>query len=192
MSIKNDIESTYTPKFGEILYEKVMEYKPKLICDIGVLHGFSTYHLARAAKEIGSRVIAVDLFEKYQHNHGTMNEFMQNMEKFNVDDVVEVVQDNWIEWLKKSQKQNIDMVHIDVSNTGDTLLSLIDLLGNKPKVLFEGGNKKRDSQDWMVKYNKPKIIDTLDSNSIKFEVLYSESYVKDGREYSPCLSELFL
>jgi predicted O-methyltransferase YrrM len=184
------IESTYTEKFGDILYDKVMEYRPKVICDIGVLHGFSTYHLARAAKKIGSKVIAVDLFEDYEFNHGTLDGFINNMKLCGVYDVVEVVQQDYYNWLSTS-KPNLDMIHLDVSNTGETILHLLDVVVGEPKILFEGGTASRDNVDWMTRYDKPKIIDTLNANDRDFKVLYEEKYQRNGREYNPCLSELF-
>ena len=182
------IKSTYTEKFGEILYNKVMEYRPKVICDIGVLHGFFTYHLAKAAKEIGSKVIAIDLFGDYKFNHGSLDGFVNNMKTGGVYDVVEVVKEDYLQWFR-TQRPTVNMIHFDVSNTGDTIINLTNLVLGNPKILFEGG---RDNVDWMIDYNKPKIIDTLNKHDIEFSVLYEDRYDEGGRTYNPCLSELYL
>ena len=183
------IDSTYTEKFGDILYKKVMQYKPKIICDIGVLHGFSTYHLAKAAKEIGSKVIAVDLFEDYEYNHGTLDQFVSNMKTNGVYDVIEVVKMDYQQWLL-STRPKLDLIHLDASNTGDNLVKLMNVVLGDPKILFEGGTVARDNVDWMLKYNKPKIIETLKNSGYSFRVLYEEKYTKNNRTYNPCLSEM--
>ena len=183
------IDSTYTEKFGDILYKKVMQYKPKIICDIGVLNGFSTYHLAKAAKEIGSKVIAVDLFEDYEYNHGTLDQFVSNMKTNGVYDVIEVVKMDYQQWLL-STRPKLDLIHLDASNTGDNLVKLMNVVLGDPKILFEGGTVARDNVDWMLKYNKPKIIETLKNSGYSFRVLYEEKYTKNNRTYNPCLSEM--
>lgn len=183
------IDSTYTEKFGDILYKKVLQYKPKVICDIGVLHGFSTYHLARAAKKIGSKVIAVDLFEDYPFNHATVDDFVDNMKTHDVYDVIEVVKMDYQQWFL-SQRPKVDLLHLDASNTGENLIKLMNVIIGDPKILFEGGTKNRDNVDWMIEYDKPKIIETLQESGYKFKVLYEEKYEKNGRTYNPCLSEM--
>ena len=183
------IDSTYTEKFGDILYKKVMQYKPKIICDIGVLHGFSTYHLAKAAKEIGSKVIAVDLFEDYEYNHATLDQFVSNMKTHGVYDVIEVVKMDYQQWLL-STRPKLDFIHLDASNTGENLVKLMNVVLGDPKILFEGGTVARDNVDWMLEYDKPKIIETLKNSGYPFRVLYEEKYRKNNRTYNPCLSEM--
>ena len=189
MIVKDEIPSTYTKKFGEILYNKVLEYKPKTICDIGVYYGFSTVHLATAAKEIGSKVTVIDLFEEYQYNHCTLEKFKETIDDHGLDDVVEIVQMDYRQWLS-TQRVRFDMIHFDVSNTGDSIMHLLNRVLGDPKILFEGGSVTRDNVDWMCKYNKPKIIDTLKGNDYNFKVLYEEQYEREGRIFNPCLSEL--
>ena len=54
---------------------------------------------------------------------------------------------------------SIDILHIDIANTGDTYEFAIQ--NYLPKVrgvmVLEGGSEERDNIEWMVKYDKPKI-----------------------------------
>jgi len=61
-------------------------------------------------------------------------------------------------------------MHLDISNTGDTILETFNKLKDKIEkgsiVLFEGGSEERDNVEWMVKYKATPI------NSIKPQTNY--------------------
>lgn len=183
------IYSSYSEEIGNTLYNKVITYKPKIICDIGVLQGFSTYYLAKAAKEIGSKVIAIDLFEDYEFNSISLKDFNENMKTLGVSDTVESVKCDYLDFLQNYSIKP-DFIHFDVSNDGEKIINLLTHVTKNTKVLFEGGSVDRDNQDWMIKYNRKKIRDTLNSNNIKFNLLHQSTFQKDGRTFYPCLSEI--
>jgi len=183
------IDSSYTEQVGKILFDKVIQYKPEFICDIGVLNGFSTYYLTKAAKIVNAKVFAVDLFEDYEFNKITILDFKQNMKNLNVLNNIEVIKSDYEIFLNKTEII-FDFIHFDVSNDGEKIINLINSIPNKPKILFEGGSIDRDNQDWMIKYNKQKIIETLNENKISFDVLFETKYKKNGREFYPCISEI--
>jgi hypothetical protein len=189
--IKNvDIPSSYTQEFGNILYEQVMIHRPKVIYDIGVLGGFSTAFLAMAAKELKSKVIAIDLFEDYEYNSVSQQDFETNMNHLGLMDVIEskkISVDDWID-----EEHACEFIHIDVSNTGDNLVSFFNIIKGNPIVLFEGGSVERDNCDWMIKYNKKKIIPTLEENNISFELLKTDVVEREGRILYPALSKVIL
>lgn len=184
-----DLYSSYSEEMGKILYDKVIEYKPKLICDIGVLNGFSTYYLTKASIEIGASVVAIDLFEEYDFNSSNLDQFKSNMKRLNVIHNIGIINENYLkrlDWINS----NADFIHFDVSNDGKTLVSFLSHITSKIPILFEGGSENRDNQDWMVKYNKPKIINSLKENNICFKVLGENETKREGRIINSCLSEI--
>jgi hypothetical protein len=187
-----DIQSSYFHyQMGEVLYKAVLESRPKTIIDFGLLHGYSTVCLGMAAKEIGSIVYAYDIFEDYPFNKSDKNIILSNVYKYDLKDHVKVEKKNFFEWIKNPT--NFDFLHVDVSNTGDTLKIMYDNLKNKIKpnsrVLFEGGSRNRDMMDWMLKYEKTKFSEVR--NSVPYKVLSEQTYIDNlGRVISPSISEI--
>ena len=72
---------------------------------------------------------------------------------------------------KNYRGENYNLLHLDISNTGD----IIDELELKTRmkrikgaiVIFEGGSEERDNVEWMIKYNKKPINHT----KARFEVI---------------------
>ena len=54
-----------------------------------------------------------------------------------------------------------DLLHVDISNTGDILIDIKEKLGkfidNGSIVVFEGGGQVRDKVEWMDKYEATKM-----------------------------------
>jgi hypothetical protein len=64
------------------------------------------------------------------------------MEKLSFDD-----------WLKDPKE--FDFLHLDISNTGETINKLFNSINvNNKIIVFEGGSIERDNIEWMVKYRK--------------------------------------
>lgn len=169
MEYKNpDIESSYRDNdLGKTLYDTVIECKPKTVIDFGVLYGYSTVAMALALDELHKKtngahqgkVIVYDLFEKYPHKHATKEVLLSNLEKYGVSRYIEMREADFYEWTQHPDQ--FDMLHLDISNKGDTIEALYsatkDQIKNGAVVLFEGGTKERDSVEWMVTYNQKKI-----------------------------------
>jgi len=185
-----NIESSYMRNaMGKILYDAVIEIGAKEIVDFGVLNGYSTICLAKAAKITGGRVYAYDLFDDYKYNGSKFEIFKKNIRDYEVDDVVDVKKMNFDDWT--NNKHNFDLLHVDVSNTGDTILKIACVvtknLNENCKVFFEGGSEKRDKQDWMLKYSKKPILSVKDL--INFTVLAEDEYEdENGRKFFPAIS----
>ena len=62
---------------------------------------------------------------------------------------------------------DFDLLHLDISNDGEIIEKTIESLKNHlergSNIIFEGGSKERDNEEWMIKYNKKPI------NSIKYD-----------------------
>ena len=189
--LKNiNLPSSYTHDFGVVLYEQVLKHQPEVVYDIGVLHGFSTAYLAMACKEIGAKVVAVDLFELYEYTRVSQKQFESNMDALGLMDVITTQKVSVDDWL--DLQIPAEFIHIDVSNTGEILLDFFNRVIGKPIVLFEGGSVERDNCDWMIRYFKKTIIPTLKNNDIKYELLKSDVVKREDRTYCPSLSKVVL
>lgn len=166
-----DIESSYRDNnLGKTLYDLVLKYRPKKIVEHGVLFGYSTVAMAQALDELGAgHIYAYDLFDKYSFKHSTLENTQANIDRYRVGDYVTLVQKDFGEWLESPE--HFDMLHIDISNKGDTIERLYkavkDQVQNGAIVLFEGGSEERDNVEWMVKYNCKKLCNA----NVPFEVV---------------------
>lgn len=171
--INPDIESSYHKNdLGETLYELVLKYRPKKIVEFGTLHGYSTIAMAMALDELGKgHIYAYDLFDDYEFKHTTIKETQGNIDRYNMGSYITLIKKNYKEWL--SSPEDFDLLHIDVSNKGDTIElvygALKDRIENGAIVVFEGGSEERDSVPWMKKYKQKKLRET----NVPFEVIDS-------------------
>lgn len=167
--INPDIESSYKENdIGSTLYEYVLTHKPKIIIEFGTLYGYSAAAMAMALDELnnGGKIICYDLWEKYPYKHSVISQTKQNLEKYNLSKYVEFKELNFKDWIP----ENFDLLHLDISNDGTSILDLSIKCHNELKsgkhILFEGGSVERDNVEWMLKYNKQPI------NSVKPFVQY--------------------
>lgn len=170
MSYTNpEIESSYKyNNLGKTLYEFVVYEKPKIVIDFGVLDGYSTVALAMGCKHNGfGKVKVYDLFEDYEYNHAQLGRLVRNLKEYGLLDWVEIEKRNFFDWVK--DPEHFDLIHIDISNTGDILDIIWDNLRDKGTVLFEGGSEQRDKVGWVMKYNKKPI----NQSKAKFQVINS-------------------
>jgi hypothetical protein len=188
--INPDILSSYNRKtFGNILYSTVIKNNCKTIIDFGLLNGYSTVCLALGAKETGGHVIAYDIFEEYDFKRANKKTILNTLKKYNLENYVTVKEKNFYDWIKTPE--SFDLLHVDISNTGETIKCLYENLKNKNNVgivLFEGGSEERDKNDWMIKFNKIPMRSLL--SNISFRVLEKDSYEENGRIMHPALSQL--
>lgn len=164
-----DIESSYQNNdLGRTLYNEIIALKPNYVIDFGVLNGYSTICIAQALRDNKQGKVKVyDLFENYEHNHSQFNKLIKNIKDAGLMDYVEIEEKNFFDWIKKPEQ--FDMLHLDISNTGDILDMVWDNLQNNGVVLFEGGSHDRDRVGWMFTYNKKPI----NSSRAKYEVINS-------------------
>lgn len=152
-----EIESSYRENdIGKTLYNLVLELKPKIVIEFGCLYGYSTVAIGMALKHLGEgKLISYDLFEKYPYKHSTKSLTQQNVERYKVEDYIEFKEMDYNQWLLNPDK--FDLLHLDISNTGDTILNtkqhLHTQIENGSKVVFEGGSLERDNVEWVKKYS---------------------------------------
>jgi len=152
----------FKPDIGKTIYDYVIETKPKVIVEFGVLFGFSTVCMSQALRDLnnGGKIYAFDLWEKSKYNHGQTIELVDDILKdYELQDFVKLDYGGSADCL--SDIKNVDLIHIDINNDGDRLIDFISDIKNKHKVdcdiLFEGGIVERDNCWWMNKFKKTPI-----------------------------------
>jgi hypothetical protein len=161
---------------GQVLKAYIMAFRPRHAVELGVLDGYSTYHIAEGIKHIKDTenwaplFDSYDLFEDYQYNHGSQQEVQNMLDSKSLGAFVKLQKGDAYEVYKKYGDMSIDFMHVDISNTGEVLKKFIELwhpkIANRCIILFEGGSEERDNVEWMVKYNMPPIKKEIDSNPI--------------------------
>ena len=161
-----NIESSYRPnEIGRTLYELVLDVRPETIVEFGVLNGYSSICMAMALKELGrGKVIAYDLWDDYEYNHGNQETVMENLEMYGVEEYVELRHGEFDGWLKNPIP--FDLIHIDISNDGNTILAAYEALKESIEagsvMAFEGGTEERDGIEWMIRFGKVPICSVKD------------------------------
>jgi predicted O-methyltransferase YrrM len=165
-----NIESSYREyDLGKTIYDTVIQLKPKTVIEFGCLYGYSTVAIATALKDLNAgKLICYDLWDDYKYKHSTLTQTKENIQKHGLSDYVEFIKKDYNVWL--TDPEDFDLLHLDISNTGDTILktyeSLNRFIENGSVILFEGGSIERDNIEWMIKYNAKPI------NEIKSIVNY--------------------
>lgn len=168
-----DIRSSYKENnYGMVLRALVLAHKPKLVIEIGVLDGYSTFYIAHALRfnrnrGIVSQFFAYDLWEEYDYKHGNFQEVEEMLLLQGLDKFVNLSKGDAFEVVEVFDNGTIDFLHMDISNDGDKLIRTLDVWGDKLSVdgiiAFEGGSKERD-EGWIKEYNFRPIRDVLSTS----------------------------
>ena len=136
---------------GKTIYDIVIELKPKIIIDFGLLYGYSTICLAQAVKDNGfGHITGYDLFEDYKFKNSTKSIVELNLKYYNLDSYVTFIKKDFNEWL--NEDEDFDLLHLDISNNGDIIQKIYEKYPNK-HIIFEGGTLERDNISWMKQYS---------------------------------------
>ncbi len=154
--------------YGEVFGAIVDAFKPVNAVELGVLDGYSAFHIGAAQKKNGrGDLAAYDLFEDYPYKHSNYEDvvaFFRHCQNVKIRKM-----DIW-EAHNEHVLNTIDLLHVDVSNTGETVKRIMELWDERMVhggvILFEGGTEERDQVEWMVKFNKPSIKAEIESNPI--------------------------
>lgn len=162
------LESSYVENnFGEVFYNTLLAHKPFCAVELGSLHGYSMYHIARALKEnslfhqVHGHLNAYDLWEDYPYNHGSLSQVEALLKEKKLDEFVSLFKADAFEVYKEYEDNSVEFLHVDISNTGEIFNKIFDQWDSKiccrGLFLFEGGSEERDQVEWMIKYNKTPI-----------------------------------
>lgn len=182
--IAEQLESSYKQnRIGDLLYILARTHNVKRAIEIGCFQGYSTIHLAAALKaNRGEKLKVYDAWDWYKYNHCQMEDTHNNIEQAGLSDMVELHQ-AWLEQVPLFPVLELDLVHIDVSNDGDTFKwaarTIWPCLKPSGLLVMEGGSYERDVVKWMVEYEKPRINPLLESGLLEefgWEVILFEPF----------------
>lgn len=94
------------PIKGKILTEIISKYKPKIILEIGTLHGYSAILMADLLPDKG-KLITIE------KDRNLANIAMKNIEDAELSHKIEVIHADALEEIPKLQKQKFDLIFLD-------------------------------------------------------------------------------
>lgn len=145
------IQSSYAANdLGRTIYDFVLETRPRNVVEYGALYGYSAAAIAQAIRDIGEggKLVSYDLWEGYEHRHGSIEGAKYNISALGLSDYVEFRRGK----LGDRSLDEFDLLHLDISNDGDKLQEAIALFDGP--ILFEGGSRERDEVPWMAEYGR--------------------------------------
>lgn len=153
--------------YDDVFFANVRAYQPINCVELGILDGFSAFHIGRGLQANGRGILnAYDLFEGYKYKHGDQEEVFRTLQGMPVN----IHKKDAFEVFKDYADNTVDFLHVDISNNGDTFDKIMDQWDLKivqgGVILFEGGSQERDEVDWMVKYNFRPIKPAIEQNKI--------------------------
>jgi len=157
-------------KFSKVLKTLCILKKPKKIVEFGILDGYSLDCFLDATDD--SCVIeAYDLFDDFPYNSAQIDTIFP---RYSENQRVRIKKSDIFKSEDLFEDNTIDIFHIDVANNGETyefcIQKLMPKLAQSGILVMEGGSSERDNCDWMIKYNKPKIRETLSKYSDIYDI----------------------
>ena len=168
------MKSSYTSKidFGDVIATLVFMINPRRIVEFGILEGFSLSRMIESCSD-DCKIDAYDIFDKFNGNSAN-----KAMIESAFSPRATIHEGDYYKQWELFEDGSIDILHIDIANDGDTYETAIDRYMGKMAVggvmILEGGSEERDKLDWMVKYNKRKIVPVLKGYGGRYKTI--ESY----------------
>ena len=164
------MESSYKKNSFDKIFRSICKaYNPKSILEIGILDGYSLNSFLKYSS-VDTEIKAIDLFEEYEYKNATIT---QINERFLESKNLSIEYGNFYEYYLKKKK--FDIIHIDISNDGNIYKFALENYFplTKKLLILEGGSRERDNVDWMVKYDKLKINNFLETvkNQYDYETI---------------------
>lgn len=171
-------------------YHTVLNLKPNLIVEIGILEGYSLLSLTKGCIENKKgKIVAIDLFEDYPYNHANYIDIINKLNNFGVSEHILLIKSNVLG--VKFKNNTIDLLHIDISNTGDKIIKLLkkfhSKLNKNAVIIIEGGSTERDTIKWMIKNNCEPISNIFKNK--KINELYSFFTVENYPSITYCFKK---
>jgi len=145
--LNNDIN------YGDFFKQLCFVKNPSYIVEFGILDGFSLKSMQVSTSK-NCRIDVFDIFDEFVGNKANLID-IQN--KFKDDSRIHINKENFYSSTERFQDNSIDILHVDIANTGDiydTLVKLTKKLKDDGILILEGGSKERDEIEWMKKYDK--------------------------------------
>ena len=170
------VESSYIQNhFGNVFYSIVRSERPKFLVELGSYQGYSALHMAMALrdnKDIESELHLVDLWDSYKYRHCSLASTVENFRKNDLLSVenctIRFKNQDAYEIAAGYVDDSIDLLHIDISNDGASLVRCLSSWHQKLRLdatlLIEGGSGERDQVEWMTEFAKAPIQSYLESS----------------------------
>lgn len=155
--------------YAHFFYALVRVLKPRRCVEIGVLEGFSLLNVALALRDNGVGMIeGFDLFEDYPYRSESYAAVSARIKRLGLQDWAKIYRADGFKVYRRYDEA--DFLHVDISNTGDTYRTFFKQWADKVKkvIIFEGGSAERDQVEWMIKYQKPSIFQTLNELRVAY------------------------
>ena len=175
------MESSYAKNnYGEVFEAIVDAFKPNTIVELGILNGYSTFHLSKRLNFWGrGKIFAYDIFEDYPYHHAKYED-VKNI--FADNSAVSIQKKDAWEVAADYSSNSVELLHVDLSNTGETVRRIMEQWDSRMVqggvILFEGGTDESDLVEWRVKYNAPSIKKEIETNPIIQERYVYGTYLK--------------
>lgn len=162
------VKSSYN--INELSYQDLFKticqiHKPKRIIEFGILDGFSLKIFADNTKK-DTIIEAYDIFKKFNGNSASKT----IINKFSSYPNLKIKEGDFYTKYKSFELNSIDLLHIDIANNGYvyqfTINHYLPLISKNGLIILEGGSKERDNVEWMIKYNKPSIVNIIEKIKI--------------------------
>jgi len=147
----------YTPAIGKVLYDAVIERKPKTILEFGTGDGFTTLCMAAALKEIGDEDSIIHTYDYINQNRPDgVDKYAQQyllmggeIQRLGISEKIEAGFKDFYKWIDTADCiESFDFLYVDVGNTAKTIKLLREKLKNNiadgATIFFEGGGERRD------------------------------------------------
>jgi uncharacterized UPF0146 family protein len=163
-------------KTSKLTYKHIFQLicfstKPSKIIEFGILDGFSLHCFQQFTSD-SCEIMAYDIFEDFNGNHGDQQLLTNTFSKF---PNIHINKGDFYNHHMNLEDNSIDIIHIDIANTGDVydfaITHYMPKLKNTGVIILEGGSIDRDNVWWMKKYNKPLISDYLKTCPYEYTII---------------------
>lgn len=163
-SYKNNIN------YDEIFKLICLLNNPKNIVEIGILDGYSLMSFCNNSS-YNCKITAYDIFDKFNGNSANKSKII---ELFKNNQNVKIEYGDYYEVVDIIKDDSIDILHIDIANDGDVyefaFNNYIKKMKKNSVIILEGGTQERDHVEWMIKYNKSKIVPIIEKYKNKYNI----------------------
>jgi predicted O-methyltransferase YrrM len=171
------VKSSYKEhNYAQVFQTLVFSINPRLIVEFGILDGYSLKALASSASP-SCQIDAYDLFDEFPYNAADFKSVNQTFSPYTN---VKIHKGDFYGSQEIYQDKTIDILHVDIANNGEVyeyaIENYLPKLTNQGVCVLEGGSHQRDRVDWMLRYNKPKIVPILEKYKTECDIIVLEDY----------------
>jgi hypothetical protein len=157
-------------KFSKVFKSICFLKRPSKIVEFGILDGYSLDCFLDSTDD-SCLIEAYDLFDDFPYN-SSQSEII--FPRYKEHKRLSIKKADVFQSANLFEDNSVDIFHIDVANNGDTyefcIQNFIPKLTKSGILIMEGGSLERDSVEWMIKYNKPKIREVLHKYSEIYDI----------------------